>query len=347
MPMPARVRPPPPPRGAQRQVAAPAAVATQQQGSSPLIKASRDSSRIVHREFITNVTGTTAFTVAQALALNPGLQASFPWLSSQAQGWETYRFNRLRFCYYTRTGSNVPGSVLLIPDYDAADAAPATEQVASTYEDIAEDAPWKDICCELRRGSMNSLGPKHFVRTGALGPNQDIKTFDVGNLYVATVDGTAVSWGKLWVEYDVEFFTPQLPPTGLPSASATVVSAGGTIAAATPLGAAPLAASSSLILAGNAASAVVNISGMIVGTEYVLSAGSEGTVITGYQFGTPVGLSLKTQYGFGDFNAAGTQGCAGTTCTATATSGSITLAVTATTVTRTFIAMAAIPTSSL
>jgi hypothetical protein len=230
-------------------VAVAAAYAKGQRSSAPRIEATRDQVRIVHRELIGSITGSVVFTTSQTVALNPGLPASFPWLATQAQAWERYRFNRLRFCYYTRTGSNVPGSVMMIPDYDASDAAPFSEQIASTYEDVEEDAPWKDIECELRPASLHALGPSKFVRTNVLSANLDIKTYDAGNFFLATVDGTAVSWGKLWVEYDVTLMTPQLNPAG----SGVIVSqhlSGSTPTTAALLGAAPVTASNSANLVG-------------------------------------------------------------------------------------------------
>jgi len=200
--------------GAGPQASLAAAYSSGQRSSAPVVQATRDQCRVVHRELLASVTGSAAYTVQRTLAMNPGLAASFPWLSTQAQNWERYRFNRLRFCYYTRTGSNVPGFVLLIPDYDASDAQPASEQIASTYEDVAEDAPWKDIECFCRPAAMHAIGPTKFVRSGALAANQDVKTYDAGNFFLATIDGTAVPWGKLWVEYDVTLFTPQTPPEG-------------------------------------------------------------------------------------------------------------------------------------
>lgn len=203
-----------PSQGRNRQVSAASAYATGQSSMAPNIVASRDSARIVHRELIGSVVGTAAFTAASSFALNPGLASSFPWLATQAQAWETYRFNKLRFCYYTRTGSSTPGSAMLVPDYDANDASPASEQIASSYEDVAEDAPWKDICCELRPSAMHSMGPKKFVRTGPVPAGTDVKTYDCGKFFLCTTDGTAVNWGKLWVEYDVSLYTPQLPAAG-------------------------------------------------------------------------------------------------------------------------------------
>jgi len=198
----------------QRSVAA--AYSTGQSTFAPSILASRDMSRIVHRELIGSVVGTVNFSTSSLgpFSLNPGLSSTFPWLSTQAVGWEQYRFNKLNFCYYTRTGSNVPGSLMLIPDYDAADSAPVSEQIASAYEDVSEDIPWKDIKCTLRPAAMHPDGPKKYIRLSGLASNLDIKTYDVGTMFVGTTDGTAVPWGKLWVEYDITLYTPQLPSSG-------------------------------------------------------------------------------------------------------------------------------------
>lgn len=188
--------------------------ATGQSTSAPKVVANRDSARIVHRELVMKVAGTAAFTIAGSLALNPGMASTFPWLSTQAGSWETYRFNKLRFCYYTRTATSSPGSVQLVPDYDAADAAPSSEFIAASYEDVQEDAPWKDIVCELRPDAMFPMGPKKFIRSSAIAANQDIKTYDAGNLFITTTDGSATNWGLVWVEYDVTLFTPQAPSSG-------------------------------------------------------------------------------------------------------------------------------------
>lgn len=194
---------------------APNAIATGTKSMEPLIRGGRNSCRIVHRELVASISGSASFTVGQSIPLNPGLASSFPWLASQAQAWEEYRFHKLKFCYYTRTGTQTTGSLQIVPDYDAADAAPATEQIASSFEDVVEDAPWKDLECRLNPQAMYSMGPKKFIRTGALAANLDIKTYDVGQLFVCSTDGAAVNWGKLWVEYDVEFFVPASPSSGI------------------------------------------------------------------------------------------------------------------------------------
>jgi len=222
--------------------AAAAAYAKGQRSAEPRIRGSFRSTRISHRELVTSVSGTSAFTVANTFALNPGLATSFPWLSTQALGWEQYKFHRLRFCYYSRCSTATPGSMMLVPDYDAADASPATEIVASAYRDVVEEVPWvTEFCCDLDPKAMIEPGDRKYVRTTGLAANLDVKTYDSGQLFVCTTDGSATNWGKLWVEYDVEFFVPQLPPSGSsnsPSAQ-TIQGAGGSISSSAIFGAVP------------------------------------------------------------------------------------------------------------
>jgi hypothetical protein len=210
--------------GGQNSVSAPVARARQQRLRAPRIMRVAGGTKISHRELIQTVNGSIAFTAIK-FACNPGISATFPWLASQAAQWEQYRFTKLNFEYITRTASTTVGSVLLAPDYDASDPAPVTEAQASTYQDVAEDVPWKDICCNLSVASMHALGLRKFTRVGSVGLN-DIKTYDVANFYLCTVEeiGTAAI-GKLWVDYDVEFFVPQtISPSGTAPLSPSLTS---------------------------------------------------------------------------------------------------------------------------
>jgi hypothetical protein len=206
----------------------------------------RNSCRLSGRELIGNVVGSVNFAISNTFAINPGQSNTFPKLSVQSQVWQTYRFNKLRFCYYSRTGSSTPGSITLTPDYDASDAPPASEKIAASYLDAVEDGVWKTLECNLDIASMFSIGPKKFVRTGSLPVGEDIKAYDAGNLFVVTTDGTAVAWGKIWVEYDITFFTPQLPPTGANISEMQHLS--GTMSSSSLLGASPVTVSGGAIV---------------------------------------------------------------------------------------------------
>jgi hypothetical protein len=314
-----------------RQVSVAAAYATGQTTRNARVsRTGTDSTRIIHRELVGSVLGTVAYTVGSTIAINPGLPNSFPWLSTQALGWEKYKFNYLRLCYYTRTGSNTPGSVILVPDYDAQDSAPANEQIASAYHGTQEDVAWKDNCLTFE---PKVLCQERFIRTGGLAANQDIKTYDIANAFVATLDGTAVNWGKVWLEYDVTLINQQLNSSG-PSGSGTIVAGGAAISitAATPFGTTPVTLGS-YNLTGSGTN-VLSFSGLSIGTEYAFVSASVGTVMSLCAFNTPVGLTLKTAFNH-QVNAAATQIMTMSTFTATANFGTVTLGITATTVTAT------------
>lgn len=267
-------------QGANRQFAAASSYATGQSGKAPIVIASSDACYIKHRELLMNVSGTgsTAFTLANTFALNPGVPATFPWLATQAQNWETYRFRKLRFCYYTRTGSTTVGSVMFVPDYDAADSAPGSESLASTFEDVQEDAPWKDICTPLRPVCMHQPGVRKYVRNGPLAANLDIKTYDSGNLFVFTVDSAAAAaWGKLWVEYEVDLYTPQTIssiPAGVAGGSFL---SGGSTSGANPLGTTPQSTPQNSYISVDALS---NVTFQKTG-YYLIGVNVVGTVISG------------------------------------------------------------------
>lgn len=182
-------------------------------GQPRITRTATNECRIVHRELIHSVVTSQAFSAQRVLALNPGIAATFPWLSKQAVGWERYKFNKVSFRYVARLGTGTAGNIMLSPDYDAADPPPANEFAASNNQNTIQDVPWKDIVCNLSVRDMLAGEKDKYVRLGALGPNLDIKMYDSGNMHVITSDflvtnGTTA--GKLWVEYDVTFRVPQL-----------------------------------------------------------------------------------------------------------------------------------------
>jgi hypothetical protein len=55
------------------------------------------------------------------------------------------------------------------------------------------------------------LGPRRYVRSAAVAGDQ--KTYDIGKIFVISNNETGTTTiGKLWLEYDFEFFTPQNDP---------------------------------------------------------------------------------------------------------------------------------------
>jgi hypothetical protein len=318
-----------------------AAYATRSQGLAPRITMSRDggSCRIRHKEFITSITGSTAFAVPTSISVNPGLAASFPWLSSVANSWEEYKFHKLDMIYLTRTGTNVPGSLLMSPDYDAADAAPSSEVVASAYQDSAEDAPWKDNVCRLKASSLQGTNPRRITRSGPLAANLDIKMYDAAVIHICTIDGTAVNWGKIWVEYDVELFIPQLPSAG-PCPLGGQIDGANTMTAANPFGVAPVVDPTAAGITMNTASVLTFLA---TGTYLVVFSYS-GTVISAT---SNVGTNVTVTSNLTTINAAALA-CTGTfVAVVTQPGGTVAMTATATTITASEVKVGSAPTDSL
>lgn len=176
---------------------------------------SRGVNKIIvkHREYFATVNTTAASFVVSRFQVNPGNAGMFPWLSTQAAGWERYRFRRLNIEYVPRCSTTQTGTLVISPDYDAADEEPTNEAVACSYADAVSGAPWSPALCKLNSEACAGGTTSKYIRFGGLAANLDVKTYDCASLFICR-DGTgAATWGKLWVEYEVELITPHTLPT--------------------------------------------------------------------------------------------------------------------------------------
>lgn len=179
----------------------------------PIMETKRNGDcRIRHREYIADIVaaaGTPSAFVANGYVINPGQSRSFPWLSRVASNYESYRFDKLIFAYETEAPSSLGGTLVLTIDYDAADAAPTSKQQAMAYRSSVRSAPWTP-CLHASIGEDLHKAKSNFIRLGAQPPGTDIKTYDIGNLFVISQGVTTASatLGELYVEYDVMLMTP-------------------------------------------------------------------------------------------------------------------------------------------
>jgi hypothetical protein len=192
---------------------APVALSRRVFTAQPSIKANAKSCRIAHRELVdASVPGSTTFTVQNTLQINPGLAATFPWLAPQAQQWEQYVCHRCAVIWVPIAPTSTAGDVMISPEYDASETVPTTETQLSDNADTVVDSCWNSIVCNLDPSSMRGIGLRHYVRPCAVAG--DIKTFDVAKVFIATNNETGTSAiGKLYLDYDFEFFKPQSSPS--------------------------------------------------------------------------------------------------------------------------------------
>jgi len=163
---------------------------------------------IAHSEAFDLVTSTGTGWQATGFPCNPAVPSMFPWLSQVAARYESYRFHRIQFEFKTRSATTSTGSVILAFDFDASDSAPTDQLAALAYRDSCGDVPWRPGQLQLNLASGDRL-PSRFTRVGAVA-GTDIKTYDVGNLFVCLDGVPAGVVGLLEVRYEVELFVPQI-----------------------------------------------------------------------------------------------------------------------------------------
>jgi len=198
-----------------------------------------DSCRIRHTEMMDNVVESgsgNAFKVT-GYRINPADDDTFSWLSNVAINWETYVFHSLSFEYRTRTTTSNSGSLMMAIDYDAVDVLPVDELTLMSYSGARQDAIWKDLKITANLPALHGGVKRHY---NLATPNGiDPKSYDCGTFMVATDNLGSGVIGKLFVHYDITFYTPQLPPTGDPLVGSVRAIQGGTQSLAAPLGTAP------------------------------------------------------------------------------------------------------------
>jgi hypothetical protein len=166
-------------------------------------------------EYIQDIAGTIDFTTTQ-FAVNPGQFPTFPWLSREAVQWEKYEFLKLEFylkpevTQYTAMANS--GKVILSFDSDASDAPPETKQEAEDVMPMADGMSYQTISLNVPKFILNSHLDSFYVRPKNLPGGSDIKTYDLGNLFVSTIGqgGAVPSMMELRVRYTCKFMIPIL-----------------------------------------------------------------------------------------------------------------------------------------
>lgn len=199
-------------------------------GSAPSAAAltfGENSFRIRHREFLGDVitSSTTGAFDTQNYSFNPGVAATFPWLSQIAAAFQTYRFHGAVVEFRTKSAdalnstNTALGSVVLAADYNANTFSQPflNKQEMLNYMGSVDCKPSENalmgIECDPDRIPIAQL----YIRNGgALAANQDVRMNDLCSFAASTVgfQAASVNIGELYVVYDVEFYMPILAPPG-------------------------------------------------------------------------------------------------------------------------------------
>lgn len=185
----------------------------------PQIKNTKGRGFIVrHREYICDVSSATTFTVNE-FPLNPGLESTFPWLSTVAQNFEEYVPLGIVFEFKSTSAdalnstNTALGTVIMATNYNSNNGAFRNKNEMENYEFASSTRPscsaLHPIECDPR---LNPMGT-YYIRTGDPPENCDKKLYDVGLFqFAATGSQAAAVVGELWVTYEFCFRKPRINP---------------------------------------------------------------------------------------------------------------------------------------
>lgn len=168
---------------------------------------------IRHKEYLGPISGSTAFQVQKTYSINPGLAATFPWLSGIAGQFEQYTIKGMVFQYVPTSGSftgnsSALGVVMIQTAYRATEDPPIDKQeLLNEYwstEVVANCGTIHPIECNPKENPFQV----HYVRS-EVSPPGEILMYDLAKTFVATqgMDNTGVV-GDLWVTYEIELKKP-------------------------------------------------------------------------------------------------------------------------------------------
>jgi hypothetical protein len=177
-----------------------------------------DQSVVVrHKEFVTEVKGSTAFSVQSVLPINPGLASTFPWLATIAGSFQEYRVRGMVYHYVPSSGSVASaspslGTVMVQTSYRSSDSQPVSKAEMLNEYCASECVPSDSFChpveCDPRENPFNV----QYVRSTNVPANDNKLLYDLGVTYVATsgqqTNGAVL--GDLWVTYEIELKKPMV-----------------------------------------------------------------------------------------------------------------------------------------
>jgi len=189
----------------------------------PYMHSASESVRMCKREMIAEIisSGTVNTFIGQTFNLNPGLSATFPYLSLIAANFQEYEFQGLAFDFESTSSiaiassTNVGlGTMMLSTQYRASASPFVDERTMLDESGACSSRVSENLLHLVECDPLENPNRILYVRTLPV-PGEDIKTYDLGvtNCASTGVAGTSQPLGKIWVSYDVILRKPQLNST--------------------------------------------------------------------------------------------------------------------------------------
>nr|UHS72051.1 MAG: hypothetical protein 2 [Tombusviridae sp.] len=185
-------------------------------GSIPMMHRENQTVVIRHKEYLGEIRGKQTFTVVQQYAINPGLRATFPWLSGIANSFQEYRIRGMVYHYVPTSGNAVSstnaalGTVMIQTSYRSNDDVPTSKVELLNEYWSSEGAPSEAFCHPVECNPKENPFNVQYVRTGGIPDNDSILLYDLGKTNVAVSGQQAddKALGDLWITYEIELKKP-------------------------------------------------------------------------------------------------------------------------------------------
>lgn len=177
---------------------------------------------IRHREYVGDIAPSVNFQNL-TFVINPGNQATFPWLSTIATSFEQYRIRGMIFEFLSTsaeavlsTGANTSlGTVILATEYNALQTGFTSKSQMLNHENAVQVKASNSVIHVIETSKYQSPITNLYVRdvNDFNAVNADPRLFDMGIFQLATqgMQGTEGNIGGLWVSYEIELLKPQVP----------------------------------------------------------------------------------------------------------------------------------------
>lgn len=172
---------------------------------SQVVDNSGGSMVIKHREIVDTLNGSGYSTPTKIVTFQPG---ELRWLSPFAMRFEHYEVLAAKLVWTTASSANSAGSVLLRVDYDCLDDAPLDTESMEAGGNCATGVIWQDLTLNIRPGAI--VPKRKFMRVGAAPATSDERMYDAFTVWMVV---TGQCYGRVYVDYTVRLFTPQLQST--------------------------------------------------------------------------------------------------------------------------------------
>lgn len=169
-----------------------------------------------HKEFVTEVRGSTAFVVRASFDLNPGRHETFPWLAGVAARFQEYKIRGLVWHYVPSSGAAVSGTnaalgtVMLQTSYRSNDSPPDNKSEVLNEYWSSESVPSSGFCHPIECDPKENPFNVQYVRTDSVPTGDSKLLYDLGQTHLCVSgqqqDDTVL--GDLWCTYEVELKKP-------------------------------------------------------------------------------------------------------------------------------------------